>query len=245
MIGDDDRPRLPSGLESLLATPPLRLPGVLVFLLSTNKAKNLPKKFFDSLDMGETARSKRGAPPDANHRFMIGRAALRCILTTLDDRGVSEADWGFGTTIHGKPYIQSPDHSVPCFNLSYAEYFMAIAISRTAEIGVDIEVSHEIPRDERPWHLFSDDERHLLKHSPAEDFPNIFFRFWTLKEAIAKRTSEGFAAEFSDISIPARPVVDGLDNTADLDEAGLWHFHTCLALESKTVHLAVSAAPRA
>ena len=237
--------RIPPGLASLLAMPPLRLPGVLVFLLSMTKAGIVKKHFFDNLDTTETIRSKRGVAPDIDHRFMVGRAALRGILTAIHDRACPEKAWRFGTSTHGKPYILSPSGPVPCFNLSYATCFIAIAVSRTAEIGVDIETCHKIPGDELPWHLFSGYERHLLKRSTEQEFPNVFFRLWTLKEAIAKRTAEGFATEFSDISIPALPIVDGLENAVDLDETGIWHFHTRVALESKTVHLAVSAAPHA
>ncbi len=133
--------------------------------------------------------------------------------------------------------------SLGSFNLSYADHLIAIAVSKTMDIGVDIEVRHEIPKDERPWHLFSKDEQERLSGLDDKDFPAIFFRMWTLKEAIAKRTGQGFATEFSDINTLDTIIHEGMEQRDGPTKYSIWLFHTSLEIDHHPLHLAVSASP--
>jgi 4'-phosphopantetheinyl transferase len=125
--------------------------------------------------------------------------------------------------------------------MSYGDPFIAVAVSPQKNIGVDIEVEHAIPKDEIPWHLFSDHEQRQLTLSFTENFPHAFFRLWTLKEAIAKRTGQGFATEFSEIETTGLAIIDGMDRIDELTAKGDVLVHTALVLEDKAVHLAVSS----
>lgn len=197
----------------------------------------------DDLDIDDKARLRRMASSDLRDRFTRGRVALRSILSTVENNDIPVTAWHFGTTSNGKPYIQAPKNSIVSFNLSYANSFIAIAVSKTVEVGVDIETDHRFPHDELPWHLFSGDEQRLLRTAPQKNFWNVFFRLWTLKEAIAKRTGRGFATEFSEINTLELSVVDRLNKVARLAEAEALLFHTRLTVLDNSLHLAVSTAP--
>lgn len=156
---------------------------------------------------------------------------------------VAETDWRFGVSANGKPFVRTPRSQVRSFNLSYDGDLIAIAVSTEVEVGVDIECGREIPLDTLPWHLFSKDEQQILKKTPATDFTRAFFELWTLKEAIAKRTGQGFATEFSRLNTAAMRVVVGLasvEREADIDAL---LFHTDLSVGDETVYLSVSMAP--
>lgn len=240
---------MPAMLDDLLVIPPLRWPDVTIFLISSQATKAIQTtkttadNLFACLEANERARSVKMASPDLRHRFLTGRAALRSILSAFDGNAIPEDAWRFGRSKNGKPNITAPKNRSVFFNLSYAECFIAIAISGTVDVGVDIEVNHAIPSSELPWHLFSRDEQQLLQATPRQAFQDAFFRLWTLKEAIAKRTGLGFATEFSEINTSALSVVDGLANIADPRHGDADLFHTALPVLDTIIHLAVSKEP--
>lgn len=243
MKDHDKRPGGSALLQKLSAVTPLQLPGVEVFLVSQRNARTVSNQLHDLLDSDEKARSTNFSTSDLRHRFITGRAALRCILSMLEPGAVPEIDWRFGSSTNGKPYVRAPKSSIRSFNLSYADDLIAIAVSKDVDVGVDIEIGHEIPRSDLPWHLFSADEQRLLRATPAADFAPVFLRLWTLKEAIAKRTGQGFSTEFSEINTIALPVVDGLESVGHRPKSGGLLFHADLTIEGETIFLSVSTAP--
>ena len=230
-------------LQELSAISPLQLPGLAVFLVSQRKAQAVSGQLLGLLDSDENNRLTRFATWGQRHRFITGRAVLRSVLSMFEAGTVPETHWRFGSTTNGKPYIRTPKGSTCFFNISYAGDLIAIAVSKEIEVGVDIEFNQEIPRSDLPWHLFSNDEQRLLKATSAAYLPPVFLRLWTLKEAIAKRTGQGFATEFSEIDTPALPVVDGLESVGRHPKADALIFHAELAIEGETVFLSVSTAP--
>ena len=156
---------------------------------------------------------------------------------------VPEPDWRFGASTNGKPYIQAPKSSIRSFNISYARGLIAIGISREVDVGVDIEIRHEIPQHDFPWHLFSAEEQRVLRAATDAERLPAFLRLWTLKEAIAKRTGQGFATEFSEIDTTALTVSEGLESVGGTSRAGSLLFHTDLKVHGTTVFLSVSTAP--
>ena len=230
-----------SVLQGLLAIAPVQLSNVLVFLISPKRDDARFSRLERFLDQDDKLRLRTFTAPDLGHRFVTGRAALRCILTTIEDRDVPEAAWRFGSLANGKPHIRAPKTSIASFNLSYGDSFIAIAVSNSVDVGIDIEVEHAIPDDEIPWHLFSGDEQQLLRATPELVFSNAFFRLWTLKEAIAKQTGQGFATEFSEINTLDLGVAEGVKALDPSAESFL--FHTRLIIEDKPLHLAISTSP--
>ena len=233
-------PKTPGPVKDLLVLAPFCWPDVTIFLISSDAAASWDDKVLACLSVDEKARSMTMTSPERRHRFLLGRAALRLILSAFDGHVVAEDAWLFGTAANGKPIITAPNNRRVAFNLSHAECFIAIAVSRTADIGVDIEVNHEIPELELPWHLFSGDEQRLLKTTAPKAFPDAFFRLWTLKEAIAKRTGLGFATEFKEINTLALPIIDGLDNITKARHDQDHFFHISVPVLDQTLHLAVS-----
>lgn len=230
-------------LQMLLAIPPLQLPGLTVFLIAQSKARAASRQLYALLDTDERTRSARFTTWELRHRFSTGRAALRIILSMTEGGAVAETDWRFGASANGKPFVRTPRSRIRSFNLSYGDDFIAIAVSTAVEIGVDIECGRAIPMDTLPWHLFSKDEQQILKNTPAADFTRAFLKLWTLKEAIAKRTGQGFATEFSALNTAAMPVVVGLASVGREADIDALLFHTDLSVGDETVYLSVSTAP--
>lgn len=234
---------MPALIRSLLAIAPLELPGLSVFLVSQRNAKAVAWDLYALLDEDDRARAARLTRWDLQHRFVTGRGALRSILSMIEGGAVAAADWRFGTGTNGKPFVRSPASGVRSFNVSHGDDLIAIAVSEEVEVGVDIECGREAPLDHIPWHLFSDDEQRLLKATPVADFTRAFLKLWTLKEAIAKRTGQGFATEFSTLNTAEMPVLVGLASVARRTDTDALLFHTDLSVGDATVYLSVSTAP--
>ena len=235
---------MPSTIDDLLAMPPLQLADVSVFLISPTYANEQLYGLERYLDHDDKLRLAKFSSQDLRHRFIRARAALRCILSTFCDNQIPETDWRFGAIANGKPCIRAPKTSIASFNLSYANSFIGIALSQTVEVGIDIEVEHAIPDDEIPWHLFSQEEQQLLKATPKKDFSNAFFRLWTLKEAIAKQTGQGFATEFSEINTLGLSIIEEMNEIDRSTETENLLFHHRLIVDDNPLHLAISAASK-
>lgn len=223
----------------------MQILGVHVYLLSLEKAPADPSGFGALLDDGERAEAASFSLMDRGRRFMIGRAALRSLLSAHNAGSVTETAWRFGRSKNGKPFVRSPETQAPFFNLSHAGDLIAIAISNAVKVGIDIEAGQAFPPEEIPWHLFSEGEQRHLRAAAPQDFWHAFMRLWTLKEAIAKRIGTGFSTAFSAIDTTVLPVVDGLDGMTSHAQAEPALCHLCLTIPEGTVHLSLSTAPAA
>jgi len=122
----------------------------------------------------------------ASHHF------LRQVLSHYGPLKASE--WQYAYNDFGKPSISNAISEPLFFNLSHTDGMIVCAISKTHEVGIDVERC-------RPIENFSDlcayclheRERHALSdhHSPSEQ-TRLFFTYWTLKEACIKAWGKGF-----------------------------------------------------
>lgn len=93
---------------------------------------------------------------------------------------------------HGKPFL--PDYPHIHFNLSHCKGLIVCGFSE-AEIGVDAELI-------RPYNgkaakrIFSSEEMEQVSRSKCPD--EMFFRFWTLKEALGKNLGTGLFSSLSE-----------------------------------------------
>jgi 4'-phosphopantetheinyl transferase len=125
-------------------------------------------------------------------RYLLTRYAVRSLLSQYVPSTLA-ADWHFQTTEFGKPSLapgQVPSNLH--FNISHSKEKILIAFSASREIGVDIEVfDSSLQFLELAEKHFSPFEVQSLRDHPARDHAEIFFRYWTLKEAFIKATGLG------------------------------------------------------
>ena len=98
----------------------------------------------------------------------------------------------------GRPELASPRDSgpTPSFNLTHTRGFAACAILHGAPIGIDAEdIRRPINVAEMAGRWFHPSERRLLGRLSETNRTEMFFRIWTLKEAIVKTTGHGLRIE--------------------------------------------------
>jgi 4'-phosphopantetheinyl transferase len=136
----------------------------------------------------ELRRHDRLLQPAARRRFAVAHALVRTALSNY--AGIPPEEWRFTTGPHGKPEIATPQPELPLrFNLSHTEGMCACAVTLGRDIGVDVEMTRR--RAERVGiarRFFSPEEAAAI-----EALPDLFFDYWTLKEAFIKACGRGLS----------------------------------------------------
>jgi 4'-phosphopantetheinyl transferase len=157
----------------------------------------------------------------------------------------------FATEEKGKPYvINAPSNFY--FNLSHSDHLVAVAISINGAIGVDIEIDRSRSFMSIAERYFHPNEVVQLQACEAATQRELFFRFWTLKEAFFKALGGGIATGLNKIQFDLH-LTGKIDSITQLnsgaainfsfaEELGLqkneWQFFQ--ASPAKVVHLALA-----
>jgi 4'-phosphopantetheinyl transferase len=125
--------------------------------------------------------------------FAAGHALLRRVLSMYDD--VPSNAWAFVADANGKPWLAHEPGAPPlAFNLSHTHGLVACAVTRDAEVGVDVECVERVT-DSRDIaeRYFSAAELAQLDACPEEQRAARFIELWVLKEAYLKAIGSGLA----------------------------------------------------
>lgn len=137
------------------------------------------------------------------NRFIAARGILREIIAGYS--GISPHILRFKYTPKGKPELATnTDADALKFNLSHSGSFALYAFSLHQNIGIDIEcIRHEVAAQQIAQKFFSKNEIRLLENIDKNKFHEVFFQYWTRKEALLKANGEGisFPMEQVDVSL--------------------------------------------
>ncbi|MFT3781760.1 MAG: 4'-phosphopantetheinyl transferase superfamily protein [Nibricoccus sp.] len=175
----------------------------------------------ERLSQSEVDRAARFLRVEDRMRYLAAHDMLRRILEYY--LAVPAKDLVFRENKFGKPEIAN----LPCggrlaFNLAHSGDFAVLAVGRDLQVGIDIEEiclgSDFIEVAER---LFSEPEVEDLKKVPPEEQPELFFRYWTRKEAYVKARGEGLSCSLRDFSVSGTPPLQRCINNHP-DEVKQW-----------------------
>jgi 4'-phosphopantetheinyl transferase len=140
------------------------------------------------LPPSERARWERLRLPHKKNEYLFGKLLTRRLLAEYTGRPARALR--FREAGRGKPVLI--DGGDLRFNLSHTGGLLALAVTRGAEVGVDVEEVE--PRDPGVAERFfaMEEAAQVRACSPAEK-ERLFARFWTLKEAYIKVHGEGLA----------------------------------------------------
>lgn len=143
-------------------------------------------------------------------RFIAGRGLLRTILGKYS--GLKPASIRFRYNTYGKPALVSGNAGNSLyFNISHSNDKALFAVTRSGEIGVDIEFHNEQTDIGQAGSIaFSSTELAALRSQPPGRQHNVFFQFWTRKEALIKAIGQGLTLPLQKIDVsttPEKPIV--------------------------------------
>lgn len=157
---------------------------------------------------------------DDRKRYRLTRALVRTVLSRYAE--LAPEAWTFTTNAYGRPAI-SGAHSALArnlqFNLSHTRGLIALAITRSGGVGVDVEclARYPVTRD-LAEHCLAPAELADLARAPRDEYQTRFFEYWTLKESYVKARGMGLSiplAQFGfdrprpcTVRLSAEPAID-------------------------------------
>ncbi|MCY4178951.1 MAG: 4'-phosphopantetheinyl transferase superfamily protein [Litoreibacter sp.] len=175
-----------------------------------------------SLDQTEQDRAMRFRFAEDRRDYVAAHALTRFMLGDVTGQAPKDLRFVFGR--YGKPALLTPSgqSSAPAFNLSHTRGCVAVALSATGDIGVDVEaISRTVP-DGIADRYFSRPELEAIHTAPDKDMAERFFTYWTLKEAYLKATGLGINIPLDRFAVAHDPprLLFGPD-----EDHVAWHFH--------------------
>ncbi len=107
----------------------------------------------------------------------------------------------------GKPRLAAPlDRSGLQFNLSHSGGWLAIAVARDLEVGLDIEGERQLKRvADLAQRYFSEAEAEWIAGLDGAAQTQAFLAQWTAREALVKSTGTGLAGALGHITLEWQP----------------------------------------
>lgn len=153
------------------------------------------------LSNDESARAARFRFDVHRDRFTAARGLLRLLLGAYTNRDPSTLRLRYRE--HGKPALVSADgmNSVE-FNVSHSADVALFAFSAMRETGVDVE-EIRLERDflDIAERFFSEREKDRLRDASPVEQSDLFFSFWTRKEAYLKARGVGISESLQAIDV--------------------------------------------
>ncbi|HYW19237.1 MAG TPA: 4'-phosphopantetheinyl transferase HetI [Nodularia sp. (in: cyanobacteria)] len=169
-----------------------------------------------TLSGDELSRANRFHFPQHRQRFITGRGILRSILGSYLD--IEPQQVIFDYQERGKPMLADTlADSGLWFNLSHSQGLALCAVNYHGEIGIDLEYIRPMSDVEAlAKRFFLAREYEVVRSLSPQEQQEIFFRYWTCKEAYLKATGEGLA-QLEQIEILLSPT-----EPAQLQTSGHW-----------------------
>jgi 4'-phosphopantetheinyl transferase len=182
----------------------LLLNDVHIWRINLNSDELQLQFFRETLSSDEIARAERFYFPEHRQRFMAGRGTLRAILGQYLDIAPKQVEFEYQP--RGKPLLAAKfaDKGL-LFNLSHSQDLALLGISYQNQIGVDLEYIRTMSDLEGlAKRFFSAREYEYLRLLSLAQQQQIFFRYWTCKEAYLKATGDGLV-QLEEIEIDLTP----------------------------------------
>ena len=155
------------------------------------------------LDGGERERCGRFLVERPRREYRLCRAALRALL--CGRLGCANDALAFAAAEHGKPFaLVDGAPATVSFNVSHSGGHGLIAVADWGSVGVDVEervIRHDIDGVLRT--AFAPDEQGDLAAASGSGKAELFFRMWTMKEALIKALGSGFSLDTASFTLPA------------------------------------------
>jgi 4'-phosphopantetheinyl transferase len=179
--------------------------GVVVHRVVLDVGLETRRRLESVLSTVERAEAVRFRFPADRNRFVVTRAALRLILAREARTRPSELRFEKGPS--GKPYL--PAHPDLRFNVSHSRAVALIAVSRSRDVGIDVErfepgrVPEAVAR-----RFFSQAENAALERLPSSLRPLARLRTWCRKEAYVKARGAGLSMPLDSFDVAVDPTAE-------------------------------------
>lgn len=161
------------------------------------------------LSTAERSRIRRFRQSADAQRFVTGRSLLR--LAVAGRLGLSAPNVDIDSTCpecgrdHGAPRLTGAIQGFLRVSVSHSGVVVAVALSDSAAIGVDVEEVRSVPLEEMAPLILTDEESRELSTLPASCRARALLTCWTRKEAYLKALGRGLAVDMRAVSVHVLP----------------------------------------
>ncbi len=189
--------------------------------------------FTATLSGDELARAQRFYFEEHRQRFIAGRGILRSILGRY--LGITAGEVQFDYQARGKPVLAAKfADSGLWFNLSHSAGLGLCGVSYR-QIGIDLEYMRPMSDLEAlAQRFFLPREYDVVRSLPPYQQQQVFFRYWTCKEAYLKATGEGIA------QLEQVEVLLSLTEAASLQTSDDWSLQELIPADNYVAAVAVA-----
>ena len=194
------------------------------------------------MDASERERWQRFRVPKPRLIHLVARALLRTTLSCYAD--VEPAHWRFETNQYGRPHIAAPEIGRDLrFNLSHTDGLVVLAIAEGCEVGIDVEsLDRRLDTADIAPTVFEASELAAFRAAPEHQRRDLFFAFWTLKEAYIKARGMGLSLPLDGFAFDLSQVNPRISfNHRCPDDASRWQLRRFDATPEHTLAVAVEA----
>lgn len=175
--------------------------------------------FYSILSLDEHNRASRFKFFRDKRRFVITRGILRCLLSFYLRQAPESIEIVYG--LWGKPYLRGKKRL--CFNVSHSRNYALYAVTRSYEVGIDLEyIDNNLKLEDMAPHIFSKIELMNWQILDLEERTNIFFKRWVSQEAFLKALGKGWFEDKKKLIFNAQNTLKEEDLNNDL--INLYHF---------------------
>lgn len=188
-----------------------------------------------TLSEDERARACRFRRISDRARYIVGRGLLRSVAGMTMGAEPRDVHLDFGE--RGKPFV--PDAGADWgINISHSGDWVLCATGPCEAIGVDVEMMTQVDVRALAPSAFSRWERLVLSQSRAEEQPTLFFKIWSMKEAVIKADGAGVSFGLDRFDVEFRPGYRAAVRRVDGDDASWWHIDTRMVAPSHAAAVA-------
>ena len=179
-----------------------------IWYLFTNEIHDLEliDSYFEIISNDEFEKINKYIFDKDRHSCLLTRALIRYVLSRYVNK--KPYQWEFSINDYGKPAIKNiPENQLFKFNISHTDGLIALALTTTGDIGIDIEnlernktknksenkPETKIDNISIAKRFFSQKEAVIIKNAAQNTKMELFLDFWTLKEAYIKARGMGLS----------------------------------------------------
>ena len=170
-----------------------------VWCVNLDASAHAADRYSGMLSDDERSRAQAFRYPDLKRKFTLARGVLRVLIGRY--LGVLPEAVAFRYNAAGKPELSRGDSGLH-FNVSHSGGLAAYGFAIAGEVGIDVEQVRPIPDLEAvaAAHFSAAECSELFAADPASRF-EIFYRFWTRKEAYVKAVGSGLAIPLQSLDL--------------------------------------------
>jgi 4'-phosphopantetheinyl transferase len=204
------------------SSPSLQSGDVHVWRVDLEQPEAVVQQFRSTLEPDEIFRADRFHFEKGRRAFTVSHGFLRSVISRYLEAKPEALRFSYGP--YGKPALDGEHKDATLrFNMSHSRAVGLVALTKSKELGVDVEyIRADFASEDIARRFFSPREVETFNALPKEHQVAAFFRCWARKEAYIKAIGRGLSQPLDGFDVTLAPDVTPALLHADEDDPSRW-----------------------